>query len=202
MMTINNAYEYYLKERELISGSCKVNIKEKFILNIIDEYHCQFIEEIVEDSYKMHDPNNDLSIFKGTTKLSYQTRFGRIKEGPFKVFSIDEKLYAEADFINGKLNGILKYYYLNNIVSSEEEYKDDKRNGMYKKYRSDGTLFYTCHYKDNNKDGEEIHWNRNGQMSVLINYKNGKRNGEYKEFTYDGSLQFIRMYANDVEIRE
>jgi antitoxin component YwqK of YwqJK toxin-antitoxin module len=51
-------------------------------------------------------------------------------------------------YVDGKINGIYKYYYKNGRLKEIITFMDDKKNGEYKLYYEDGQLNMICYYVD------------------------------------------------------
>ena len=71
-----------------------------------------------------------------------------VNEGPWKVYLQSGVLSHEANYTNGKLNGLETIYFDNGKPDRSWTYKDGKREGTMTRYRRDGTIEYTCEYSD------------------------------------------------------
>jgi antitoxin component YwqK of YwqJK toxin-antitoxin module len=71
-----------------------------------------------------------------------------IRNGIFKSYHSDGKIWQEGIYINNKRNGIYKTYYKNGKLATEVNYIDDKMNGIYKTYDWNGQLDKEVNYID------------------------------------------------------
>jgi uncharacterized protein len=50
------------------------------------------------------------------------------------------RICSKGSFVNGKRNGLWKYYYYEGMINTEGVFKNDKPHGYWKQYNKNGTL--------------------------------------------------------------
>ena len=93
----------------------------------------------------------------------------------FRLYKNGQKDY-EANFKDGKHEGLRLSWYENGQKLSEQNYKDGKLDGLEIWWHEDGQKRKEINYKDRKKDGLEIWWH-NGQKSWEASYKDDKQDG-------------------------
>ena len=83
-------------------------------------------------------------------------------------------LEYEAEFLNGKLDGLSRYWSQDGILLSESEYSNGKPHGIWKKYNDQQNVIYEAHYFHGNKHGTEKWYYDNGQLKSEESFKFGK----------------------------
>ena len=86
----------------------------------------------------------------------------------------DGELEFEGNYIDGKRNGLQKYWYENGQLHKEENYKDGKKNGLHKEWYKNGQLYDEENYIDGKSEGLHKRYYKNGQLKMENNLKNGK----------------------------
>ena len=125
---------------------------------------------------------------------------GKIPDGAVKEYYESGKLMEEADYKNGKREGISKWYYENGLLKGERNYKDGKLDGIIKWYYSTGSLGTEFNYKSGKLEGlTKLYW-ENGNIKAEHNYKDGKRDGVNKQYYESGELRFIYLFKNGQRI--
>jgi len=108
-------------------------------------------------------------------------------------------------YVNGKLHGLYKSWYLNGGLRCQCNYKNDKLNGLYEIWwdtrsdateRSSGQLCQRCTYKSGIPDGLWEEWYYDGRLRDKTNYKNGKEDGLSEQWYVNGQLN-SRCYLKD-----
>ena len=65
----------------------------------------------------------------------------------FDVYSNGLMMF-EANYKNGKLDGLFKFWYLNGQLANSSNYKDGELDGLDKGWYEDGRLGYSFNWKD------------------------------------------------------
>ncbi|GHT21073.1 hypothetical protein FACS189430_00550 [Bacteroidia bacterium] len=71
-----------------------------------------------------------------------------LKNGLWKTFYDDEKLYHRGSFVQGNPNGRHDFYYPDGTLKEEQYYANGRREGNWKRYNEDGSLFLTITYRN------------------------------------------------------
>jgi antitoxin component YwqK of YwqJK toxin-antitoxin module len=99
---------------------------------------------------------------------------------------------------NDKLHGTLKEY-KNGILIRHSLYADDRQNGVCKSYYNSGHLYQVVEYKDGKANGKYTEYYKNGLKKIEQMYENGKIHGMRKEWTITGRLKRHSIYDNGNE---
>lgn len=113
------------------------------------------------------------------------------------IYGGDGTLSEEYFHINGLIQGEKKCYY-DNSISSIESYIDGKLHGISKYYYlSDcGKLFRELYSVNGLEYGEEKIFSKKGKLLFTNYYKNGFYDGLVREYSYNGKLESITTYKN------
>jgi antitoxin component YwqK of YwqJK toxin-antitoxin module len=147
-----------------------------------------------------------------------------------KSISNSHLLEIETNYVNGKLDGEYKEWWIINEgeysgpLASQSFYKKGVRQGEYKTWFESGQLYVDTNYKDNvyhgeyksyyedgmkyieasyingKLEGEYKEWHENGQLQKLVYYKKGKKNGEFKVWHETGHQYVIMKFKNNIII--
>lgn len=113
---------------------------------------------------------------------------GRKREGKWTYYFADGKtIFSEENYKDGKLEGLLKNYYINGKVTEATEYKDGVKHGTSKIYTDEGILIEDVNYENGVLEGEGKYYDLKGVIKEKGKYKDGKRFGKW-EFYIDGEL--------------
>jgi len=100
------------------------------------------------------------------------------------------KIEYEAEFINGKLDGLSRVWTENGMLISESEYSNGQPHGIWRKYHPNGSLMYEVHYEYGKKHGDEKWFYESGQVKSDQKFKYGKPESEIIRFQSDGTLVY------------
>ncbi len=135
--------------------------------------------------------NSDTAVVKFYEKTRLKTigkMIGKNREGKWTYyFSDGTKIFSEENYINGKLNGILKNYYANGNLTEETFYKNGQKNGLSKIYTEKGILIEEVLYENGKLNGAAKYFDLKGNLKEKGMYKDGAREGKW-EFYVDGEL--------------
>ena len=141
---------------------------------------------------------NDNSCFT----IFYNQKNNKVSEGKVvnKQFEGEWKYYHENSpkimttefYVNGKLNGVRKVYYLSGKIAEETPYVDGLKHGNYKKYTETDIILEETIYKNGEYDGPAIFRDSNNQIAGQGLFKNGKKVGMWK-ILEKGKLKDVNM---------
>ncbi|WP_428740531.1 toxin-antitoxin system YwqK family antitoxin [Tenacibaculum sp.] len=123
---------------------------------------------------------------KGKVKTKGWT-IGKNRVGKWTYYFADGKLFSEEEYVDGKLDGVLKNYYRNGNLTEETNYKGGQKNGLSKIFTESGILIEEVYYVDGKLEGEGKYYDLKGDLKEKGMYKNGKRDGKW-EFYMDGEI--------------
>ena len=108
-------------------------------------------------------------------------RYRKGSDAPYtgKVFNLYKsgKKESEANYKDGKSDGLVVKWHRNGQKEAEINFKDGKENGLWTRWHNNGQKKQEIYFKDGKEDGLWIEWDKNGQKSSEANYKNGKVHG-------------------------
>jgi antitoxin component YwqK of YwqJK toxin-antitoxin module len=121
------------------------------------------------------------------------------ENGIVRYYLIDSVnlLWDEVFFLNGKKNGIEKWYGRDRSILDETPYTNGKVNGIVKSHFRSGKLLYQCPYINDSANGTEKLYFEDGKLNSLIPYINSKQNGLKKDYDENGRLISETPYIND-----
>lgn len=93
-----------------------------------------------------------------------------------------------------------KGYYDDGKIKSEANYKDGKLDGLILEYNKNGNLKQEWSYKAGKLDGLSKWYYEDGKIWEEENYKDGKKNGMCKLYREDGEIVLIDTFKNNVKI--
>ena len=79
----------------------------------------------------------------------------------------------EANYKDGKLDGLVVSWHENGQKHTEANYKDGKLDGLWVVWHENGQKAVEANYKDGKEEGLETQWHENGQNGIEKNYKDG-----------------------------
>ena len=89
-----------------------------------------------------------------------------------ELFLPDGQLLSRTPYINDLENGTA-YYYSNGTLLAEANYKDGKLNGIVKQYYKNRNLEYIKNYKNGQLDGISEFYSEDGKLISKKVYKDG-----------------------------
>jgi uncharacterized protein len=89
-----------------------------------------------------------------------------IREGVYKLYRNNGKLWHECNFVNGILNGECKLYYENGNIWMIKTYINGILNGESKEYYENGQIYEKCYYVNGEFDEYQAYelYNDNGEI--------------------------------------
>lgn len=106
----------------------------------------------------------------------------------FMAFYRDGLLMDSSIFVEGRINGLRKYYEANSGLLHLENYKNGLLNGPQKAVFSSGISSFEGYRKDNNKVGEWQFYYPNGNLITYEFYDSTGRLKYFKKYDKDGSV--------------
>ena len=136
------------------------------------------------------------SYYSETLNLQEEKNYENgILNGKYKNFLYTGELYCEGNLKNGKFDGILKSYHIENkklFLWQIMEYKNGLEHGVATNFFPNGNIKEKFNMKEGNLYGESIKYYENGNIKEKSYYitknNNSLRDGEYKLFDPNGTL--------------
>ncbi len=120
-------------------------------------------------------------------------------EGEWRYFHKNSKDVQTVEiYKNGKLNGSRKVFYVGNIIAEDANYIEGKRNGLLKIYTNKGVVMEETTFKNDVYDGPAIFRFPNGDVASKGNYTNGARKGVWQTYK-NGKLLKSEKYPKQTK---
>ena len=144
---------------------------------------------IATRDFKLKD-NSCYTIFydqKGN-KVSEGKLVNKLYEGEWKYYHENSSVVMTSEkYLNGKLNGLRKVYYLSGKIAEEANYKNGVKEGQYKKYLENGIVLEESNYKNGHFNGLAIFKSPDNVIIAKGIYVNGNKSGIW-EFNNNGKI--------------
>lgn len=130
-------------------------------------------------------------------KASEGVFIDQLKDGEWKYYSNTDKLIAIEHYAMGKRTGEWKVFSAETgILLEERNYLNDKLNGLYKTYYIDGSVSLEQNYLDGKLNGKSIAYYPKNVMSSTGNYLKGQRIGSWDFFDTKGKIRSSVEYKD------
>ena len=104
-------------------------------------------------------------------------------EGVWTYFHFESKDVKMIEiYSKGKLNGVKKVFYKNNIIAEESVYLNDKKNGLSKIFANNGVIMEEAIFKNGEYNGPAVFREPNGKIASKGNFVNGAKKGKWQFF--------------------
>ena len=100
------------------------------------------------------------------------------------------KMEYSAEYVNGKLDGISKYWSKEGVLISDSEYSNGNPHGKWKKYYKNHIILYEINYLHGKKHGKEKWYYENGQIKSEQTFQNGIAKSTLIRWRPDGSIMY------------
>ncbi|OCX50742.1 hypothetical protein BEL04_18575 [Mucilaginibacter sp. PPCGB 2223] len=101
-----------------------------------------------------------------------------------------------AEYVNGKQDGWLKWWYPNKQPDQVRWFADGKKQGVHRGWWPGGQQKFEYHFTDDELDGELKEWGANGRMYRFFHYKMGHEEGSEKMWWEDGKVRANYVIIN------
>ena len=99
-------------------------------------------------------------------------------------------LEYEAEFVNGKLDGVSKVWLEDGTLYSVSQYSNDQPHGAWKKFHPNGKLLFAVNYEYGEKHGTEKWYYENGQVKSEQEFEYGNAKSGIIRWNFDGTLLY------------
>jgi len=106
------------------------------------------MENLIERNNIFYEKFNDVPITGEVTGLSTGILIEGKREGIWRWYHTNGQLITKAEFKNGIRNGFFEDYFYNGQMGAQGDYKNGVRHGHWKFYGQDGSLRVSQRYKD------------------------------------------------------
>jgi antitoxin component YwqK of YwqJK toxin-antitoxin module len=111
------------------------------------------------------------------------------QHGPSISWSANGNVKAEANFDQGKLEGVYRIYHESGALQEEGHYIADKKNGMFTSWAEDGTKLLEQKFSRDQRDGLVQQWYPSGGLKFSENYRQGQKHGPAVAYFESGQKQ-------------
>lgn len=140
--------------------------------------------------------------------IFYNQKSNKVSEGKVvnRQYEGDWKYYHENSpsimilehYVNGKLDGVRKVFYLSGKIAEETTYKNGIKEGKYKSYTENGIVLEESNYKNGEYDGLATFKNADNQLAGQGTFKDGKKVGMWK-ILEKGKLKDVNMNFQNIK---
>lgn len=121
----------------------------------------------------------------------------QLKDGEWRYYSSTDKLIAIEHYAMGKRTGEWKVFSAESgILLEERNYLNDKLNGLYKAYYVDGAVSLEQNYLDGKLNGKSISYYPKNVISSTGNYLKGQRIGSWDFYDTKGKIRSTVEYKD------
>ncbi len=121
------------------------------------------------------------------------------KTGKWVSYYDTENLREISNYVDGKINGVIKLYFPNGYLKSELTIKNDSINGLVKFYRKTGGIFKIFNYVKQEKQGEYKEFFDIGSLSFEANMKDDKIDGKAVDYFSSGEKYEVAYYKDGLQ---
>jgi protein SCO1/2 len=99
------------------------------------------------------------------------------------------RIKREAQYRNGKLDGITRGWYENGAIEYERRYRSGEEDGEHRGWYPDGAVRFVYHYARGRSEGEQRQWFDNGRPLTWFNHVHGQEVGLQRMWNADGTVR-------------
>jgi antitoxin component YwqK of YwqJK toxin-antitoxin module len=97
--------------------------------------------------------------------------------GILEEYDTKGQLLSEIKLVNGKKEGLSKFYWPDGKLKCEANYQNGIYHGSVIRYFENGNLFSSFNYKDGQESGKQQMWKSDGRIKVNYEVINGRKYG-------------------------
>lgn len=192
------AFSYYiLIAMEDVLGK-KLTSEKKKIVDFAENYIGKaFWEKYAQRKINHFGKDEIVTTFirNGNTYLTGKNVNG-INQGKFKVTNSFGQPFSEINYVDGELDGLQKYFFIDGKLSEETQFSKGIKNGITKEYFPNGNIQSMGNYKDDKLDGSFVTYHPNGGKQCELTFVNEKRNGLMTCYYPNGKKKSELNYNN------
>lgn len=202
-----------LKDQKDCDTMYYYDLKEVLISKIFQDENGKLQEIMPNGKYKGYYATCELSVegeFIDNKQVGKRTEYyknGNIKAQSevidgvtwYTTYNEQGQILDSVITINGKLNGLAKYWYPNGQLEAIRYFKDDLRHGDFIFYHNNGQLKQTIKFFNDIPEDTVRDWYDNGQLRFIKQYKNGKKIGSERTWHSNGNIRSIFSFTDDKE---
>lgn len=107
------------------------------------------------------------------------------------VFSTNAKgdTLFKVPFMNGKENGIAKFFYSKNQLREERFFVNGWKEGTHRGWYENGKPMFEYHFQNDMFEGSYKEWFPNGRLFRNMNFEKGQESGHQQSWSADGRIK-------------
>jgi len=119
-----------------------------------------------------------------------------VVDGSVKLYNEEGTLLVEAEYKDGKKNGLITTYYPSGHIKAEFTLENDQREGRMRIWYEGGVKKYEACFKNNMLNGKQIKYYPNGNVNIECEYKDNLEHGQKSVLKEDGTLLFSGIFMD------
>ncbi len=119
-----------------------------------------------------------------------------ITNGVVKLYNEDGNLLVEAEYREGKKNGLITTYYPSGHIKAEFTLVNELREGRMRIWYEGGVKKYEAYYKNDMLNGRQIKYFPNGKVNIDCEYKDNLEHGKKSVMKEDGTILFSGNFVD------
>jgi antitoxin component YwqK of YwqJK toxin-antitoxin module len=180
---------------------CSSEYDSLFLLKTIDSLENTLIDEVQTCTVTRVRLNKFFQIrgyYDKELRFQYFTDLLGLNQGKFTIYHNDGSIECDVDFVDNKIEGVLKYRITDKFLFTQE-YVHGIKHGNTKDFKK-GKLIYFVNYKNGLKDGLEVEFNVNNDcLKTYKLYQNGKvKDGIYDYYSDCSLLEWKYFYKKNI----
>lgn len=129
-------------------------------------------------------------------EIAYINKGKDLFTGTHRSYFDNGNLKQEANYKDGRLNGVFTEWYQNGVKKKEEHYYKGILNGLKNEWNNNSQKLSEQTYVGGRLNGVKTLWDENGKKKSIAMYSDDKKNG--LEISWNGEKKQEVTYANDV----
>lgn len=102
---------------------------------------------------------------------------GYVYSGMLEEYDANGRLLSEVKLVDGKKEGLSKFYWPNGKLKCEANYQNGIYHGSVVRYFENGNLFSSFNYNHGQESGKQQMWKSDGRIKVNYEVINGRKYG-------------------------
>jgi len=128
----------------------------------------------------------------------------QVKDSVWTYYSdFDASVRIREPYLDGELNGVVRFYYPEGAISEELEWKQNVKDGIWKQYYTNGALRLSGHYEKGLLQGPYEVYYSNNTIKISGDYLENRSHGTWRYFDEGGSevysLEYVKGIPADME---
>jgi antitoxin component YwqK of YwqJK toxin-antitoxin module len=148
-------------------------------------YYANSDKNIVMATRNFNNKGGAYTIFYDEKKnvVSEGNTQNKLRQGAWKYYHKESKaIMTTENYVNDKIEGVRKVFYIDGKVAEEVPYKNDKKEGVSKKYSNNSELIEQATYKAGLLQGDYKIFEETGEIAIEGKFNNDLKKGLWKYY--------------------